>query len=178
LLSTIHTPSASQQAIAQNRIDSPSLGQVTFEPPPGQDSPDQTAGGGSRGSRSCPNDSRTFALRTVQDHAQDLQLQAISDQVTTASHPTVTIQVPSTSAASASFSFLTERGDLLYEATLPLSYTPTLISVTLPEHQPSLSIGDRYYWMFSLVCDPANRLLDVAIGGAVERVRPQTAGRS
>ncbi|TVQ20545.1 MAG: DUF928 domain-containing protein [Leptolyngbya sp. DLM2.Bin15] len=168
LLVTLGLP---QQAIAQVVSSASPIHQVTFEPPPGQDRPDQTAGGGSRGSRQCPADmAAANSVDNMEAASQAVALHVVSGEETTVPYPTIDIQVPETSATAATFSFLTEEGHVLYEAVMPLDAVPDIVSVALPEHQPGLAVGERYYWMFALVCDPENRLLDVAIGGTVKRV--------
>lgn len=168
LLITLGLP---QQAIAQVVSSASQISQTTFEPPPGQDSPDQTAGGGSRGERQCPADLTTAnSGANPSEASQPVALRVVSGEETTEPYPTIDIQVPKTSATAATFSFLTGEGHVVYEAAIPIEQVPGIVSVALPEHQPGLDVGERYYWMFALVCDPDNRLLDVAIGGTVHRV--------
>ncbi|HEY9818183.1 MAG TPA: DUF928 domain-containing protein [Candidatus Obscuribacterales bacterium] len=177
LLITLGLP---QQAIAQVVSSASQLNQTTFEPPPGQDSPDQTAGGGSRGERQCPADLAitNSGVNPGETSSQSVDLRVVSGEETTDPYPTIEIQVPETSATAATFSFLTGEGHVVYEAVIPIEQVPGIVSVALPKHQPGLDVGERYYWMFALVCDPENRLLDVAIGGTVHRVEDSHTSQS
>lgn len=147
----------SQGAIAQTVLQ-PSVSQVTFDPPPGQDRPTQTAGGGSRGEGGCPSDS------------QPVSLQLLSAAQTTDSHPEFQVYVSSTTASEAEFSLFDQQGTILYETSQPLEQTPTVLTVALPSDRAGLMLGQEYYWMVAVVCDPGDRFLDVATTGLVERV--------
>jgi hypothetical protein len=152
----------------------PAIGQVTFEPPPGQDRPEQTAGGGSRGEGAC--------WVNAADRDRFLML---SSNTTASSHPTFEVQVPATTqqtsmtavatreaiapAATAEFNLFDENGVLIYEAEYSLPQEQTVVHIELPDDQPGLTVGQDYFWIFAVVCDPSSRLMDTSISGMMTR---------
>lgn len=154
----------------------PAIAQVTFDPPPGQDRPDQTAGGGSRGESAC-----------WANAADGDQFLSLSGNTVSSSHPTFEIQVPATrqqssasalpeatrpaiaSPAIAEFSLFDENGVLTYESDHSLPSEETIISIELPEEHPGLAADQHYFWIFAVVCDPNNRLMDASVSGMITR---------
>jgi hypothetical protein len=136
---------------------------ITFEPPPGQDRPDQTAGGGSRGGGRCPHDSID---------EQPLTALVTKDPVyiTSDPYPTVQIQVPQTMAETAEFSLFDANGNGVYQTSISLPAHSQVIDIHLPANEPALQPNQNYQWVFALVCEPNDRLQDRSISGWIRRV--------
>jgi len=154
----------------------PAIAQVTFEPPPGQDRPRQTAGGGSRGHGAC----------WVNDAERD-RFVVISGHTTASSHPTFEVQVPATvqessiaglsaargaiaAPAAAEFNLFDENGVLIYEANHALPQEQTLVRIELPEEHPGLTAAQNYFWIFAVICNPDNRQMDASVSSMITRV--------
>lgn len=72
------------------------------------------------------------------------------------------------------FVLLDANENILYQQTFPLSNTPGILRVSLPNHISGLEINQAYRWVFSVVCNPSNRSGDATVNGWIERV-PSTA---
>lgn len=156
--------------------------EIEFKSPPGNGEPKESDIAGTRGN-CLPKDSDGL---NVQDNDQSILpltpvLPATSDRrfyypgLTISEHPTLFIFVPQTSATTAQFSLSDENGNQeLYEATFPLTNTPGIISIQIPEFpEKSLEVGHRYSWGFSLVCPSDSSISDSSgnptIFGIIER---------
>lgn len=134
---------------------------ITFEPPPGQDQPIQATGGGSRDGGSC--------LLGAQGTVPLLALNSSGTiDKTLEAHPTFHIQVPPTAAPVAEFSLFDASGNGLYQTTIALT-TPGTVEVSLPESAPALETGQTYQWVFSVICQPTDRLQDQSTSGWIRR---------
>ncbi|MCL1471932.1 DUF928 domain-containing protein [Argonema antarcticum] len=72
-----------------------------------------------------------------------------------------------------SFEVQDEAGnDVLPLTKMPLSATPGFISLRLPSGSPTLEIGKRYRWYFTINCDPKNSEDRISVEGEIERVAP------
>jgi Domain of Unknown Function (DUF928) len=150
---------------------------IIFEPPPDQDRPIHSAGGGSRGGGYClpnpglPNpglpdpgiDSPPTPLLTNQ-----------ATELTAETHPTFLVRVPQTVAQAAEFSLFDKNGDGIYQTRLSLNDVPGVVSISLPENEPALEVGQDYHWVFALICEPSDRLQDETVGGSIRRIEPIT----
>jgi len=91
-------------------------------------------------------------------------------------YPTFWFYVPyeTSSAINATFMLLEEdQMPVLEEPILiPLSGTPGLVSVTLPETAKELEIGGIYHWFFEVECDADDPSKNPREDGWVERVAP------
>lgn len=91
-------------------------------------------------------------------------------------HPTFWFYVPNetSSAINATFILLDEDQKPVLEEpiSIPLSGTPGLVSVTLPETAEKLEIDRTYHWFFEIECDADNPSENPRVDGWVERVDP------
>lgn len=140
----------------------PSLPQLlsqTFRPPD-RGAPSETVGGATRGS--CLQ--------------EELPLTALTPTttlgLTTVGHPTFFWYVPSTPAEQAEILIRDKAGNDVYRTTVDLPDQPGIVSWTLPDRAPDLEIGQRYRWLFAIICNADDRLQDVFVSAGIERIAP------
>lgn len=94
--------------------------------------------------------------------------------LTAKGHPTLFFSLPQVSPEQLlEFVLLDEQENVVYEKQLTPPEAPGILSLKLPEDQVEpLSVGQRYHWYFSLVCDAENRAKDIVVDGWIERVNP------
>ncbi len=138
---------------------------VTFEPPPGQDAPETTTAGGKRIRPLCPGDSVATGIPLIP------LAPANRFGLTIASHPTIFVYVPATSARVAEFHIKNTNDETVYRDTIALPRQPQLLSITLPPTVEALEPGRDYRWTFSLMCDPSNRQQDRSVAAWIHRIR-------
>ncbi len=170
LLELVTIPASLILSQAQTTTPTPTirdsmLARVTFEPPPGQDAPESTVGGGRRNDGQCPQERKTLNQLDV-TKATDEFLTPLLPSVkvgesnktkwglTVSEHPTFLVYVPKTSAKAAEFTLESPDGTPIYQTTLNLTDTPGVISFSLPTTEPGLEIGKDYKWVVALVCQP------------------------
>ncbi|MDX2097032.1 MAG: DUF928 domain-containing protein [Leptolyngbyaceae cyanobacterium bins.59] len=140
----------------------------SFKPPKGQGAPRATASGGSR----MPNSCMTPAMRRS-------NLTALAPTkfmgLTILDRPTMWVYIPETTAKTLEFSLFEETpGGLegVYQFNMPVPGNARLVSLTLPDAAPQLSLGKPYYWTVALVCNPKTRTDDWLVGGWIQRQAP------
>ena len=69
----------------------------------------------------------------------------------------------------ARFEIIDANEDTFYGSTFKVAETPGIVTVAIPNTQPGLKEGDRYSWVFSIVCDPNDRSGDATVDGEIER---------
>ncbi|MBD2059713.1 DUF928 domain-containing protein [Oculatella sp. FACHB-28] len=135
-------------------------------PPPPPNNPGSSAAGGRRSASTCPQD----AIAATTDPLLTALSPTTTPGLSLAEHPTFLVYVPSTSAENAEFSLRSRDGRGIYRTTVPLTDTPTLISVSLPEQVAPLEIGSLYTWSFAIICNPDNRIEDQFVTGSIQRI--------
>ncbi len=142
---------------------------VAFEPPPGQDAPKQTAGGGVRGGN-CP---ATIGAE-VKGTPLTLLLPESGLGLTVADRPTFMAYVPPTSATEVEFTIRDDREEFAYRTKVSIDGKGGVVSVSLPANLPPLEAGKDYMWSVAMVCEPGDRLQDVVAQGYIRRVQPDS----
>ncbi|MGI0484016.1 DUF928 domain-containing protein [Pantanalinema rosaneae CENA516] len=139
---------------------------ASFDPPPEQGSPAGTAGGGSRPAQSAcfPQTSHLSGLTALSPTAYV--------GLTTRDRPTVHIYLPATTAQMAELSLFDAQGRGIYQTTVPISSTDTLVRFSFPSTAPILSADQPYYWAVALICNPNQRTDDWIIGGWIRQQTP------
>jgi hypothetical protein len=97
---------------------------------------------------------------------------------TAEAYPAVYAYFPASSAQFAEFALYEEgSNELVYGTLFKVTGTPGLVSVQLPEEATlsPLTVGQRYYWYMSLICNVRNRASDITVQGNIERVTPSQA---
>lgn len=89
--------------------------------------------------------------------------------------PTLWFYVPYGAAASrpVEFVLIDAEETILTRQPLTLPENPGVMPVSLPD-EAALEAGQRYRWVFSIICNPANRSADLTVNGWIERVQPQS----
>ena len=139
---------------------------ITFDPP-NESQPKATKGGASRGSQ-CVFDSQADS----EPFAPLLPTTNIG--LTTASHPTLLVHIPATSAESVFLTLQDENEDQVYQAILPIGNKSGIVSLDIPKDAPALETGKNYKWSFALMCDNKLRPDSPIVQGYVKRVELQS----
>jgi hypothetical protein len=90
---------------------------------------------------------------------------------TTVAQPGFWFYVPydASSGRQAEFVLIDKDETILVEQRLALAETPGLMRVALPKDVALMPMA-RYRWVFSVICNPANRSADLTVNGWVQRV--------
>ena len=138
---------------------------VAFEPPPGQDMPQKTAGGGVRGGN-CP-----AVLGAATDTTPlTLLLPESGLGLTVNDRPTFMAYVPPTTAAEVEFTIRDEEEEYAYRTNVPVDGNGGVVSISLPENLPPLEAGKDYMWSVAMICAPSDRMQDVVARGFIRRI--------
>lgn len=151
----------------------------------GRGTPGNREGGGSRPSGSnCPIvDKRLTALvPATKDILGNERRPTVppSESVlglTADGRPTFWFYVPYISPLFAEFVLLDEKSEPLYKTTFQLPRNRSYISINLPS-KPTvepLAIGQKYRWIFSILCEPTSPSANVVVKGWVQRVAVSSA---
>lgn len=135
---------------------------VTFAP---KGSPNQTAGGGSRGI--CSESGA--AVKGGAKGAIAALIPATEVELTASAYPTVLVKIPQSASVQAEFILLDENSTAVYQTTVRLNGTPGIFSFKVPSSAQPLAIGKRYKWNVAIVCEAANRQRDMVVGGWMQR---------
>lgn len=95
--------------------------------------------------------------------------------LTISADPTFFFYVPQTTAQQGEFVLVDEENyNKVYEKSLNITGKSGIISINLSSSEtlPSLKIGKKYHWYFSLICDPNDRAGDIYVDGWIQRVEP------
>ena len=129
-----------------------------FEPPPNQDAPRSTAGGGSRpASSACPWDETSGATAI-----------ALAPQtfvgLSTQSQPALWLHLPAPSLNGLELSLFDEQLNGIAQQKVESSNATGFYRIPFPE-TIQLNQGEAYYWSVALICHPQRRTEDWVIGG-------------
>jgi len=136
-----------------------------FDPPPGQDAPKQTAGGGVRGGN-CPAEIGA----AVETTPLTLLLPESGFGLTVNDRPTLMAYIPPTSASTVEFSIRDDEENYTYRTNIPIDGGGGVVSISLPANLPPLEAGKDYMWSVAMVCVPGDRLQDAVAQGFIRRV--------
>jgi len=140
---------------------------VTFEP---KGSPEQTAGGASRGD-TCLKPSEV----TTSKQSFAALIPATDGELTADAYPTIFVKVPQSQSLTAEFTFWDENSMAIYQTTVPLTGTPGIISFKLPNTAGPLEIGKLYKWSVAMICDDNDRTGDIVLKGGLQRAEVSSA---
>ena len=136
-----------------------------FDPPPGQDAPKQTSGGGVRGG-TCPAEIGAAANTTP----LTLLLPESGFGLTVNDRPTLMAYIPPTSATTVEFTIRDDEENYAYRTNIPVDSKGGVVSISLPANLPPLEAGKDYMWSVAMVCVPGDRLQDAVAQGYIRRV--------
>ncbi|MEA5522575.1 DUF928 domain-containing protein [Limnoraphis robusta] len=153
---------------------------VAFQPPAGQGMPQRTAGGASRTGFNCPvlSEDQTELTALVPAFSQPNNISSDFTGLTTEASPKFYFFVPAMAAQEAVFSLKDQKGQDVYQTSIPLSGKTGILSVKLPSDAPSLKIGQSYRWSFGIICQtqsPQNQPEVVFVTGEIRRVKADSA---
>lgn len=96
--------------------------------------------------------------------------------LTTKAHPTFFVYMPQTPVTSAAFVLIDEENQRqIYATTFAVPESSGIVSISLPDGVPPLTVGKDYHWYVSLICDPQDRAGDIYVDGWVRRIAPESA---
>ncbi len=156
-----------------------------FEPPPGQGSPGQTAGGGRRDGGQCEATQVRSRVNTPRRLEQSLValMPPNNAGLTTTTQPTFLFYVPATSAQTAEFVLddgraATGKPTEIVRIQVQLPKTPGIVILKLPEKTPTLAANQDYFWAFALICGRGS-IQDPLVSGRIRRIQlePELANR-
>jgi hypothetical protein len=133
--------------------------QEAFDPP-GEDKPDDTAGAGARDGARCQAD---------EDEIEVLMPRR-NYGLTLASHPTVFVNFPKTSATQVRLLFRDEMGGSSEAIAFPVPQGGGLVGFRLSEASAPLEVGKNYQWFLSVSCAAQPTPNDPVFVGWVQRV--------
>ena len=151
---------------------------ILFQPPSGEETPEDTEGGGSRDdSNSCDQDIVNQGAKNVGNSSTLTAVAPIGyNGLTTVSHPTFWIELPKTSAQQAIL--LIKEGSSSNwhqlvthsQQSIDLKGKAGIVGIKLAQDAPGLKIGKNYQWVVALVCGDRPNPNDPLVAAGIKRV--------
>lgn len=150
---------------ARSQLPSSITASVTFEPP-GEGEPGETAGGASRApdGKLCPQDAAAV------DPGVMPLMPATNYGQTIASHPTLYLYLPKTSASQVYLSVRDKEENEIYQGFLPAIATGGIVGLQLPAEAAALETGKTYKWSVAIVCGRLLRADSPRVSAWIKRV--------
>lgn len=127
--------------------------------PPGKGTPKDTSSGGSRDGLRCSQKEQPIQpLMPKRNYGLTLE-----------ERPAIFVYIPETSARKIVLAFRAEAGDYK-RAFLPITTRAGIVSFTLPNREPPLTVGKNYQWSLVVVCGETVQPDDPVVRGWVQRV--------
>ena len=181
--------SAFDAMASEEKINTP----VLFQPPPGEEQPEETEGAGTRDGGSCSHNVATQALKTIDDRSDLTAIAPYRNSNygakiiyggTTKGHPTFWVNLPKTSAQKAIL--MVKKGSdapwhqLLphWQQTISLPEKAGIIDIELSKDAPALEIGKNYQWKVVLVCGNSPNPNDPEVTAGIKRIDPSQINNS
>ncbi len=136
--------------------------------PPGDNTPVNTVGAGTRNGGSCPQDQIT-------EESLGFQVLMPPYSETTEERPNFSLQVPNTVAKKVFLSLRDVTEDYYYQTTIFLPTNPGQFNFSLPADAPVIETNKEYTWFLSLICNQDVEPNDPTLGGVIKRVEPDAA---
>ncbi len=182
--------SSAYDAVAEDKkINTP----VSFQPPPGEEQPDKTAGAGTRDGVSCSQSAAIQGVKSISDRSKFTAIAPYYNsnygaQIiyggTTKEHPTFWVNLPKTSAQKAIL-MVKQGSDAPWSQLLPhwqqtirLSGKSGITEIELSKNAPPLEIGKNYQWKVVLVCGNSPNLNDPEITAGIKRIDRSQIGNN
>ncbi|NET10679.1 MAG: DUF928 domain-containing protein, partial [Symploca sp. SIO2B6] len=158
-----HAIASTHDEVAIN--SSVELPQVTFVPP--TDQQPNTEGAGSRGDCQQTN---AIAHQSI---AALLPAESYYG-LTAKSHPVFLLQLTNIQAEVLTFTINNEKGENVYETSVPVEQGTGIVRVEMPEHAPSLEVDHLYEWGIIVPCSGQIRPDSPFVSGWVRRTDEPT----
>jgi hypothetical protein len=129
---------------------------------PKRETPERTTPGGSRSNAQC-------FLNTEQASLTPL-IPSSNFGLTLASHPTIFVHIPQTSAQKAFFSIKDLNGDFYYQTTISLPERSGAVGISISHAAQPLEIDKKYQWSLVLICGQELEPDDPQVVGTIKRV--------
>ncbi len=144
---------------------SPSMAQVTFNPPKAR-APKSSSGGASRDASTCGADLTVTTKASVTPLLPNTNI-----GLTIAERPAILVYIPQTNAKKALFSLKDQQGKQYYQTTLALPKKRSVIEVKLPDSVSPLKIGKNYQWSLVMICTEELEPDSPWVSGWISRVQ-------
>lgn len=131
---------------------------LTFPPTANRGAPARTAGGGTRGIRTCVKGKIPLTALAPSNNVG----------TTVSGNPTLFWYVPQTEAKFAQLVVSENQDKEIYQTTLALNGTPGVVKLSLPA-TVALEPGKEYWWRFGLICNREDPSQNKFVEGVIER---------
>ena len=165
----------------EEKINTP----VLFQPPPGEEEPDETEGAGTRDGGKCSQDIATQAVKRIGDRSELTAIAPYENDNygakifyggTTKEHPSFWVNIPETSARKAIL-MVKQGSDAPWHQLLEhsrqeidLSEKAGITEIKLSKDAPALEIGKKYKWKVVLVCGNSVNPNDPEVTAGIKRI--------
>lgn len=126
--------------------------------------PTGTAGGGSRGTGSCPTESVNYGSSLVPIVA------ATEQNLTVEEHPFLLVHMTNKAVSQLFLSVVDEQGDYDFQTYISIPQESGVLKIALPENAPALAPGSTYTWSLAIICGNSLRPDDPVVQGTIQRV--------
>ena len=125
--------------------------------------PGRRVGGGTRGDCNGVGEKQLTALMPKNNLA-----------LTVAANPQLFFYLPAIAKQTVEFVLRDEADNQVYEKTFKSTGTNGIISINLldSKHSKNLTVGKKYHWYLSVICNPQDRANDISVDGWIQRVEP------
>lgn len=148
--------------ISVGNILCPDLPQESKFKLPEREIPERTTPGGSRSNAPCFLNAEQASLTPLIPNS--------NFGLTLASHPTIFVHIPQTSAQKAFFSIKDLDGDFYYQTTISLPERAGAVGISLSQAAQPLEIDKNYQWSLVLICGQELEPDDPQVVGTIKRV--------
>ncbi len=177
ILGFLLTPVAIARCLTNTASDIPTT--VLFQPPPGEEQPENTEGAASRQNGKCFSDSIPSQSSKFNRDRSNLTA-VVPDRnygLTTAERPTFWVYLPQTSAQQAILSIREEGINPYWQQSIDLTKKTGMIGIKLSDNAPALEINQNYQWAVILICNNKPHPNDPVVAAWIKRIDESQIGR-
>lgn len=142
---------------------SPAATRIKFPSGPDRGTPQTTSAGGRRGT-SCIMTENGQASLTALMPTWDNQGQ------TFVKNPNLYIYIPKNTTKTGDFRVIDDQGNDVYKTDFVLPSEPGIVELSIPA-SAALKTDKKYFWYFTLICNPDDRSQDEYISGSLKRIQ-------
>ncbi|MEA5575195.1 DUF928 domain-containing protein [Anabaena sp. UHCC 0451] len=156
-------PSPAQTIPNKPQRTSPTVTKIQFPSSPDRGTPKRTGAGGRRGN-SC------LITKTGQPSLTALMPTWDNHERTAVKNPMLYVYVPKTTTKTGEFVVIDDEGNEVYQNNFIPPSEPGIVQISIPT-SASLKTGKKYFWYFTLICNPEDRSQDEYTSGSLERTQ-------